>query len=65
MLAKKLDETFGTFKEERHPYQHKIAGMVGEVLATVQKDLEAAVKDAQAKKATVEAEHAPALASSS
>jgi SWI/SNF-related matrix-associated actin-dependent regulator 1 of chromatin subfamily A len=64
MLAKKLEETFGTYKEERHPYQVTIAGMVGETLAAVEKDLQKAIDDAAAKKRCLETEHASVLAGS-
>jgi hypothetical protein len=64
MLAGKLDGTFGTYKEERHPYQVAISKMVGEALASEEKALAKAIADANAKKAGLETEHAAALGAS-
>lgn len=62
MLCDTLQRTFGTYKEERHAFQNEASGLVGSILNSQQSKLQAAIKESQAKRAAVGAEHDSASA---
>merc|ERR1719498_294869 len=62
MLCDTLDRTFGTYKEERHAFQNEASGLVGSILKSTQAKLQAAIQEAQTKKAAVDGEHNTASA---
>lgn len=55
---KMLMNVFGTYKDERIPFQNTLAGQVNTVLKSVQDGLQAKIVEAQKNKATQEAEAA-------
>merc|ERR1719162_1078185 len=58
MICDTLVRTFGTYKEERHAYQNTAAALVGDILQKAQGKFQAAINEANDKKAAVEAEAA-------
>lgn len=62
MLCDTLVRTFTTYKEDRHAFQNEASGLVGSILNKTQGKLQAAIKEAQTKKAGVDAEHNSASA---
>lgn len=58
LIADRLSHVFGTYKEERHPFQNTVSKLVGDTLATTQGNLQAAIDEANAKKAGLESEGA-------
>lgn len=56
VVTSKIGDAFGTYKDERHPYQVQIITMVNECLSTAQSNLQTAINEAEAKKASFEAE---------
>jgi len=58
MICDTLVRTFSTYKEERHAYQNTAAALVGDILKKSQGKFQAAINEANNKKAAVDAEAA-------
>lgn len=64
MLCDMLGRTFNTYKAERHAFQNNASALVGGILKTEQGKLQTAIKEAQTKKAALDAEAANLSAAS-
>lgn len=56
LIADRLVHVFGTYKDERHPFQNTVANLVGSALQATQANLQTAINEAQAKKGVQDAE---------
>lgn len=56
IISDRLVHVFGTYKEERHPFQKTVSELVGKTLETTQANLQAAINQARERKATDETE---------
>jgi hypothetical protein len=56
MVSNMLVGAFTTFKDDRHPYQASVVGMVNEVIQEMQSNLQKAVSDSEEKLSAAEAE---------
>lgn len=64
LIADRLMHVFGTYKDERHPFQNTVSNLVGGTLQATQASLQAAINEAQAKKGVQDAEGATLNAAS-
>lgn len=62
MLCQTLVRTFNTYKEDRHPLQATCSDLVGDILKGTQGKLEAAISEAQEKKASLDTATAAQMA---
>jgi len=56
IISDRLAHVFGTYKEERHPFQVTVSTLVGNVLKTTQGDLQASINEARESKGASETE---------
>jgi len=58
IISDRLVHVFGTYKEERHPFQNTVSELVGNTLKATQQNLQHSIQEAQEKKAATEAQGA-------